>query len=61
MWWDCGEFPDSGVAGPNVVHVSVMGKVPDLHPGDSIEVLEVGDTGGIFFHLFEVKLHPNWV
>ena len=34
-----------------------MGKVPDLHPGDSIEVLEVGDTGGIFFHLFEVKLH----
>ena len=26
-----------------------MGEVPDLHPGDSIDVLEIVDTGGIFF------------
>ena len=48
MWWDYGGFPGNGVAGTNVIFFSVMRKVPDLHSGDSIEVLEVVDTGGIF-------------
>ena len=42
------EIPDNGVAETNVVYFSLMGKVSDLHHGDSIEVLEVVDTGGIF-------------
>ena len=50
MWWDCGGFPDNGVAGTNAVFWSVFGKVTDLPPPDSIDVLEVVDTdGGIFF------------
>ena len=43
------EIPDNGVAETKVVYFSLMGKVSDLHHGDSIEVLEVVNTGGIFF------------
>ena len=50
MWWDCGWFPDNGVARTNAVFWSMISKVTDLPQQDFIDVLEVVDTaGGIFF------------